>query len=215
MLLGETWSGEGEPERGLVLVEEAAALARESGDEVVTAFVLCNLGYVALTAGDYERAKAASLEALELHRATPPDRQRDNTFVQALHTLGLVALFEGRLDEARAHFAETLALLVQYHGLASVPERFTVFAALAAREGDFERAAWLLGAADALCERTDIQLALEPLEMQLHEQTEADARRNLTDEGFSRAREEGRKVPLEEAVALALDTVESGSAVDG
>jgi predicted ATPase/DNA-binding SARP family transcriptional activator len=210
MLLGEAWSGEGEPERGLALVEEAAALARESGDEVVTAFVLCNLGYVALTAGDHDGAKAASLEALELHRATPPDRQRGNTFVQALHTLGLVALFEGRLDEARAHFAETLSLLVQYHGLASVSERFTVFAALAAREGDFERAAWLLGAADALRERTDVELRLEPVEAELHEQTEAEARRNLTDEGFSRAREEGRRVPLEEAVAAALETMSSG-----
>jgi predicted ATPase/DNA-binding SARP family transcriptional activator len=211
MLLGIVRSAEGEHAQGLALLEEGAALAREGGDDVVIAFVLCNLGYVALVAGDRERAKAASLEALELHRASPPELQRANTLGQAHGTLGLVALFEGRLVEARAHLAETLSLSLQFHELAGLPATFTRLAALAASEGDFERAAWLLGAADALCERTDVELGLEPpLETELHEQTESEARRNLTDEEFSRAREEGRKLPVEEAAAAVLDGVASG-----
>jgi predicted ATPase/DNA-binding SARP family transcriptional activator len=210
MLLGTARSGEGEHAQGLALLEEAAALAREGGDVVVIALVLCNLGYVALAAGDRERAKATSLEAAELHRASRPELQRANTLAQALDTLGLVALFEGRLAEARAHFAESLSLTLRFRDLPKLPAKFTYLAALAARQGAFERAASLLGSVDALCERTDVDLGLEPLEMELRQQTEAEARRNLTDEGFSRAREEGRKLPVEEAAAAALDAVAPG-----
>ena len=186
-------------------MEEAAALARESGDMVVTSFVLCNLGSVALAAGDRERAQAASLEALELHRKSPPELQRANTLGTALATLGVVALFQGRLCEARERLTESLSLALQSRDLPTLPPQLTRFAALAAGEGDFRRAAFLLGAADALCERTDFEFGLEPLESDLHERTESEARTNLTQEEFVKAREEGRKVAPEEAAAVALE----------
>jgi hypothetical protein len=50
---------------------------------------------------------------------------------------------------------------------------------------------------------------MDALHTQLREQTEVEARRHLTDEGFHAAREEGRKLPVEEAVAAALDFVAS------
>jgi predicted ATPase/DNA-binding SARP family transcriptional activator len=205
MLLGIVISAEREHPQALGLLEEAAALARESGDMVVTSFVLCNLGSVALAAGDRERAQAASLEALELHRKSPPELQRANTLGTALATLGVVALFQGRLSEAREHLTESLSLALQFRDLPTLPPQLTRFAALAAGEGDFRRAAFLLGAADALCERTDFEFGLEPLESELHERTESEARTNLTQGEFVKAREEGRKVAPEEAAAVALE----------
>jgi non-specific serine/threonine protein kinase len=170
----------------------------------VLAFGLCNLGSEALAAGDFERAKAASLEALELERARPPELRRPNTLGTAQDTLGIVALLEGRLVEARAYFAEPLSLSLETHELASLPWQFTHFAALAARERDFERAAWLLGAADAAGEQGDLKLELGPLSAKLREEAEAHARANLAEAAFVRAHERGRKAAPEEAAAVAL-----------
>jgi hypothetical protein len=88
-------------------------------------------------------------------------------------------------------------------GLASA---FTCLAALAAEEGAFARAVRLLGAADAVCERTDAEL--EPLDAELYERTTTAARSGLGDEAFTRAREEGRNLGLDEAAEVALEAAE-------
>jgi hypothetical protein len=125
-----------------------------------------------------------------------------------LGNLGFAALLQGRLGEAREYLTESLSHRFQIedaHGLASA---FTSLAAVAVEDRAFARAARLLGAADAVCDRTDAEL--EPLDADLYERTEAAARSNLAEDDFARAREEGRGLGVEEAAALALAEGETG-----
>jgi hypothetical protein len=160
---------------------------------------LTNFPYVLLAAGDIDRAYEASLEAMASMTATSP--------ASAFGNAGHAALLLGRLGEARDHLAESLLLWLQTedaHGLASV---FTSLAALAVEEHAYERAARVLGATDAVCERTDAHL--EPLDADLYERTAAAARSKLAVDAFERAREEGRNLGLDEAADVALEQSES------
>ena len=122
------------------------------------------------------------------------------TFV-ALPQLRLAELLQGRLPEAREHLVESLSVRIRIqdgHGLVSA---FTDLAALALEERDFARAALLFGAVDAACARSDAEL--EPFTAELSERAAVAARGELGDDSFARLREEGRKLGVEEAAALA------------
>jgi predicted ATPase/DNA-binding SARP family transcriptional activator len=202
-VLGLVRSHEGEHAAAVALLGESIALARESGSEEVISFTLSNLAHVALQAGDPERAHDASLEALERFREIGPEGERADELVTVFGNLGLAALFQGRHSEARAHLAESLSLALRFRDHLNIAAAFTGLAAIAGSDGEYGRAARLLGGADAVCERAEIEL--EPVGAELYERTAEAARSELTDEGFARAREEGRNLELEEAAAAALD----------
>ena len=201
-LLGLIATNSGEHEGAIELLEESTALARAGGEEVLS-FALANLGYVALTTGDLERAYKASLEAVELHRASPPEQRTSSELGAALDNLGVAALLQGRLLEARTHLAESLSVRRRIEDALGLASSFTSLAALVAEEGEFGRAARLLGAVDAARERTDAEL--EPFDAELYERTVATVGNELGADTFARLREEGRALPLEEAAAVALE----------
>jgi predicted ATPase/DNA-binding SARP family transcriptional activator len=205
-LLGLIATNDGQHEEAVALLEESTALAREVGDEAVLSFALANLGYAALTAGDLDLAHAASLEAVELERSDPPEQRNLSSFGAVLGNLGTTALLQGRLDDARAHLAESVAVRREIQDALGLASSFTCLAALAAEEGSLARAARLLGAADAVRERTDAEL--EPLDSRLYERTADAARGELGDEAFARAHEEGRRLGLEQAADIALEEPE-------
>ena len=76
---------------------------------------------------------------------------------------------------------------------------------LAARLGEPEAAARLIGAVEVLHE--DMQTVAQPVEMALAEKTVAELRRELGDERYEALVTEGRRLTLDEAVELALATV--------
>ena len=201
-LLGTIATNEGDHERAIELLEEGTALARTGAEEVLS-FPLANLGYAALAAGDLERAYAASLESVEIYRASPPEGGAFSGLGTALGNLGVAELLQDRLREAREHLVESLSVRTRIqdgHGLVSA---FTGLAALAVEERDFARAALLLGAADAVCDRSDAEL--EPFSAELYERAAAAARDELGNVSFARRREEGRALTLEEAAAAAVE----------
>lgn len=193
----------GEHEGAVVILEESTALAREVGDESLLSFALANLGHAALAAGDLDLADTASLEGLELQRALPQERQDLSAIGATLGNLGVSALLQGRLAEAGTRLAESVSVRRGTRDALGLASAFTGVAALAAKEGAFARAARLLGAADAVRERTDAEL--EPVDAELYERSTTAARRKLGDEAFARAHEEGRNLGLEEAAAVALE----------
>ena len=205
-LLGLIATNEGKYEEAVGLLEDSTALAREAGDEDVLCFALANLGYAALTKGDLDRAHAASLEALELLRALPPERLSQQELGVVLGNLGVTALLQGRLDEARACLAESVSVRRGIRDALGLASSFTGLAALAAEERAFPRSARLLGAADAVLRQTDAEL--EPQDTELYERTAASARRELGDEAFARWREESRNLGLDEAAEVALGEAE-------
>jgi tetratricopeptide (TPR) repeat protein len=201
-LLGLIATNTGEHDKAVALLDESTALARDAGDANVLAFALANLGYAALTARDLDRAYAASLEAVELQQAGPPERRNLSALGAALGNLGVAALLLGRQDEARRRLAESVTVRAEIRDALGLASAFTALAAVAAEDGAFTRAARLLGAVDAVRDRTDAEL--EPIDAELYERTEAAARRELGDEAFARERAAGRSFRAEEAAELAL-----------
>lgn len=205
-LLGLIAANDDAVEEAVGFVEEGTALARETGDENVLSFALSNLGYVALTRGDLDRAYAASREAIELHRARPPEQLHLTEYGAALGNLGVTALLLGRLDEARATLLESVSVRRELRDALGLASAFAGVAALAAEEGTFARAARLLGAADTVRGQTDAEL--EPFTAQLYRRTAALSCAELGEEAFEREREQGRGLSLEQAAEVALEPAE-------
>jgi hypothetical protein len=159
---------------------------------------------VALTTRDLDRAYTASREAAELQRARAPERRNLSELGTALGNLGVAALLLGRLDEARARLAESVSVRTEIRDALGLASAFTGLAAVAIEDGAFKRAARLLGAVDAVRERTDAEL--EPLDAELYEQTTAAALAELGEETFARERASGRTLGAEEAADVALQT---------
>src|SRR5204863_434022 len=106
-------------------------------------------------------------------------RERDNiraaldTFratkrAEAELDLGLVRLRQEDLDGARASFRWSLESADRAGVPSGVAMGLLGVAAVAAREGDAERAATLLGAADAMLEK--IEVSLEPYETRVRQE---------------------------------------------
>jgi hypothetical protein len=73
---------------------------------------------------------------------------------------------------------------------------------VAGARGDGRRAARLWGASAAIREETGYALAVA--EQRLHDEVEADVRARIGGDVFERERDEGRRLPRDEARALAL-----------
>ena len=112
----------------------------------------------------------------------------------------------GDYARAAALYQESLLLRRERGELLHTACSLEDFAGLAGRQGQCERAMRLLGAAEALCKTLGRTLPVgNVLE---YERTVAAAHAALSEEAFAVAREEGRAMMLEGAVAYALE--ESG-----
>ena len=109
------------------------------------------------------------------------------------------SLFMGDLEGARARFAEELRLAHE-HGLVWIAsEGIAGVAAIAARQGESERAARLLGAAESLAELGNV------VGLRLEQEFFSPARQQLGESRWGAARAEGARLSFDEAVRLALE----------
>jgi predicted ATPase len=190
----------GDTDRAGPLLDDAVATARAAGDQRILALAVNNRGDYALTTGDFETARPMFEESLELLRA----RGDTANIARALFNLGAGELEMGHGDVAGAHFREGLELARDAGDREDLAWILEGLAALAAANGDGERAALLLGAADA-------QLAAmgadhKPYERSLRERTAASVLALLGDAGRTDAIARGAALALADAVALGLET---------
>jgi predicted ATPase/DNA-binding SARP family transcriptional activator len=197
--LGLVATAEGDYERAGSLFERASALAREIGDRWTLALAVSNQGDLALNQGDYARAGALCEESLGLQRELGDKRG----IAISLSNLAYAALYQGRHPEALAPLQEGLVLAQELGDRDGIAYRLEGLAVVAASADKAERAARLLGGADAVFEA--IGADLDPAERDLHERTVADLRVRLGEETFAAAWAEGRAMSLGEAVAYARD----------
>jgi predicted ATPase/DNA-binding SARP family transcriptional activator len=190
----------GDEERAAVVLGEALDLAREVGDERITALALNNLGDLALSTGDYERAGPLFEESHALLRS----RGDTANIARSLFNLGAVDLMLGAHGAADARFRESVELARAADDKEDLAWCLEGFAALAASEGDGERAATLLGAAGALLAR--IGADHKPFERRLHESTEAAARAACEQGTFAMAIDQGASLSMDEALRVAVET---------
>jgi tetratricopeptide (TPR) repeat protein len=197
--LGSVAYDQGEDGRATALHEESLALRRELGDKTGSAYALGNLGAVALQQGEYERAAKLYEESLLLRRALGDKWGA----AWALGGLGLVTYHQG--DCARALHLQRegleLAREIGARNLLEAGLRELVLTLVAL--GRPAAAARLGGVAAGL--REALGVPLRPPERADHERAIATMRAVLGEDAFAAAWAAGRALPLEEAVALALE----------
>jgi hypothetical protein len=121
----------------------------------------------------------------------------------ALLALGIVATRRGEHGRAKTLLEERLALSRKLGSMVTIAECLETLAEVAEALGDPPRTARLWGAADALREATGAPWA--PTEKRLQEPYLAATRSRMDEADWTKAWEEGRAMPLEDAIAYALD----------
>jgi non-specific serine/threonine protein kinase len=206
-LLGFAAHAAGDVEQAAAHGEEALAAARRAGNGWLMHLALQTLGTAAAQRGDPERAVALLQEALGLARAA-----RDGVGAAfCLFRLGDVEAGRERRGPARAYFRQSLVLFRDVGVRPGIPYALEAFAALAAGGGEGERAARLLGAAEA--QREVIGVPVDASFHRDYDRTVAAARDALGEPAFAAARAAGRALSREAAVAEAL--AEEGGAEPG
>ncbi|HEV2458677.1 MAG TPA: tetratricopeptide repeat protein, partial [Ktedonobacterales bacterium] len=196
--LGLTALQRGDVERAATLFGESLALARDVGEPWGIARTLLSLGQTAYVRGDYARAQALFEECLELMRRAG---SMSHSAVALLY-LGHVAREHGNPARAMSLYQEGLALSQGLGDKLRLVRELEGLATALAAEGHSERAARLLGAAEA--EREVLGSAQHPMDRPAVERAVANLRAALGGAGITAAWEGGRALALDDAIIEAL-----------
>jgi predicted ATPase/DNA-binding SARP family transcriptional activator len=210
--LGEVARDQGQDEAASTLFAECLAIRRAMGDDRGIAWSLHGLGTVACHWGDDSTAQALLEESLAIFRRLGFQRG----IAASLQGMGDVASAQGDAERAGNLYEESLALLWESQekpGIAGGLEGLArVLAASAGNSlgGEWDRAVRLLGAADAL--RAAIGTPRAPAAGAAYQRLVDTLRAGLGEETFTAAWAAGRTMPLNEAVAYALEPGRHGKA---
>jgi predicted ATPase len=185
----------GDPERGRELLEESLRTFRRLGSVRGEAEALGGLGYVAFEERDFDGANELFTTSEKLSAEVGFTWWQ----VSMLDYLSECAIELGRLDEAEAPAREGLRLARQIGDRQSMVYGLALLSGVAALRGDADRAGRLWGAQEAEAERAPVG--------QWEAEREKYAERVLgaEDPRRDRAREEGRRLSFEAALAEALE----------
>jgi predicted ATPase/DNA-binding SARP family transcriptional activator len=197
--MGTVAAEQGDQARGIELSERAAQLYDESGDQRGHALAISNLGGIALERGEYAKAATLSEQAYGLFETL----EDSEGMAFALVNQGFAALSQKEHDRAIELLRQALRRLAELEFRDVIGYCFEGLAAVLAFTERPEEAARLLGAAEAL--RESLGVALAPAEQTTHDETVEAVRSSLDEDRFSAAWLRGREMPLDEAVAYALE----------
>ncbi len=185
----------GDPRRVRDLAEESLAGHRRSGGfPKGEAQALGSLAWVARMEGDPERAIEVMRESCALSEAAGFRWW----LAGMLANIGAVSLELGRLDDARASVRQALSISHAMHDRRGTVYQLRLLAEIGASTGDVRLAGTLVGAAEAENERI-------PVGRWIHEWTEPSSLREYASAEFELGRDDGHRLELDAAVALALD----------
>jgi hypothetical protein len=165
---------------------------------------LGQLGGAEYAAGNVELARAYRAEGAALARAIG----ERYTFGLGTVGLALVALEEGDLDEAAAHFKEALVASAELEDSWITPRALSGLASVATRKARHRRAARLSGASEAVREVSGTRE--QSLWRPVFDRDASTARAALGDEAFTAAWAEGRAMGVARAIAYALESPGTG-----
>jgi predicted ATPase/transcriptional regulator with XRE-family HTH domain len=181
------------------LFEEGLALRRAVGHPFNTAISLTSLGELARYEGDDERAMAYLEEGLALFREVG-DAERT---AWTLYNLGLVSLHRGDEAAATASLHESLTLRARQGNHAQIAQTIAGLAQVALVHGAAERAARLLGAADAIRAAQSIATPTDE-DGAAEQRCRAHVQAALGADACAVAVAQGRRLSQAEAIHLAL-----------
>jgi predicted ATPase/DNA-binding SARP family transcriptional activator len=197
--LGTVAAEQGDQERAIELSERAAELYDESGDQRGHALAISNLGGIALERGEYAKAASLSEQAYGLFETL----EDSEGMAFALVNQGFAALSQKQHDRAIELLRQALRRLAELEFRDVIGYCFEGLAAVLAFTKRAEEAARLLGAAEAL--RESLGVGLAPAEQTTHDETVEAVRGALDEERFTGAWRQGREMPLDDAIAYALE----------
>ena len=189
----------GDPVAAQALLEESVKLFRILGDRQISVLPLDALGLIALQQGDGAGARTYFEEVLSIARET----EYDEHIADALAHLGTVALRRSDSSQAASLYQQSLVRYRELGDKAGIVEDLAGVAEVASLVGQPERAVRLFGAVEALREASGIRLS--PLRRADYDRTVEGIRAYLGDAAFAEAWAQGRAMPLEQAIAQALE----------
>jgi hypothetical protein len=200
--LASAVSVQGDLERGESLVAESEALLLSLGDtcSFEMDFLLLIQGWLALLAGDFDRAEERLTATLELGRAL----DSKGILSVTLGFLGELALVQGVEAVAVGHFCEGLILGWEAGYPVGIVLNLKGLVWVGSRREEFILTARFLGALDSLEGR--VLQRMPGLVSAAHEANIARVRAALGEDAFVAEWETGRARPLEEVIAEAVTT---------
>ena len=183
------------------LLLECIPLYGDLGEEHAAIEAVRDLAWTYEEIGDLARARALYEDGLQRARA------QANTRLEArlLGGLAIVAVDDGRVEEARALLKENFPMYLELDDLRGTGENLCRCAHALAAAGEAVTAAQLLGGSDAVFEGIG---ARPPWLARMNDQTLAAVRDELEEPAVDEAREQGQALTVDEAVALALGSLE-------
>jgi predicted ATPase len=191
-------------ERAVSCLEKALPLLQRSEELTLFSTTHVWLGTALLAQNDEGRAVSMFEEGLTLAR-----RMGDRTAAYiALYNLAQISLARGDYDSATAIFKEGITLSEQMRDQANLAYFLEGLAVVAGKREEAERSARLSGAAEGLLEAVGAAVYnyYQP-DRSLYQRTVSATRSRLGEEAFEEARERGREMDFEQAVAYALSEV--------
>lgn len=169
-------------------------------DPTTTAATMALAAFCAFIA-DHDRSEEAAERFLNYTRRHGAHLLQAN----ALYALGVVRWRKGDVTAATSFMREAIRIFSLFEHPAFIAICVEGLAWSAAEEGRPERAITLLGAAESLWRYGQVRLA-ESAVRQIASSVQAKLKRLVGEQNFEAALRTGRKLSLDEAVALALET---------
>ncbi|MEZ5425418.1 MAG: protein kinase [Pyrinomonadaceae bacterium] len=180
------------------LFERGLEVSKEIGDQLGVSKITNGLGEIARLQKNYDKAQKYYEESLSVAR-----RESLNSSIQiACINLAAVACIREDYQTARSYTVETLELSRKTGNKLCVGYAFERFIALAVIEGEMEKAALLNGAMETIYDNAGY--LIEDADRIFLESYTDQAKSELGEEFFEKAKNTGRAMPLEDAVILAL-----------
>ncbi|HLV81248.1 MAG TPA: tetratricopeptide repeat protein [Chthonomonadaceae bacterium] len=180
------------------LYEQGHALHLELGHRRGIADTLFHLGKLAYHQGDYETAWRAYNESLEIRQ----DLGDKPMIALSLRVMGELVLARGDCQGAEQLLAESLRLYGRIGHPRAAVEALAVFARVRAAQEQWELAACLIGAIEAL--RENMETPLSPSDHARYQECAAAVRASLGKTAFAAASAQGKTLSLEAAIDRTL-----------
>jgi predicted ATPase/class 3 adenylate cyclase len=187
-----------DPTTATRLFDEALHHARQTGNPAAVAFVTLSKGQVLGRLGELDAAR----EALEEAYATYSELNDERFALVARSDLGHAYQAAGRYDEAEAIYRETIRAWERTGNRGAIAHQLEAFGFVAIGRGDHQRAATLLGAAEAL--RKESGTHMIPPEREIYARELERLRSSAAPAVIDPAWAAGRELDTPRAIAFAL-----------
>lgn len=179
-------------------LDEAALIAREVPRRLLTSRLQLAQGNLSAVLGNFEAALSIFRECVSVSN----QNRIVGTIGWALNGAGYCLMKLDRHEEARAFFIEGIEAARQGGYRAAMMAHWMGLAWVAARRGDAELGARLLGAADAL--RAAIHYTQWTVTSHVHRGAQDAVKADMEPDAFAREHAVGRAMPMEEVLAVAV-----------